>query len=836
MKKIFYTALIMSVGLTLFGRGADEFGKVTTGGMRIPMFHRGRLQVFAYAEHGTRTPNGFKLNNAKLDLIKRDVDLDSIKRIDKTPLYKLGAPKNEVKNYWKQFPHSDGLISTPSATINRETRKAYGSEKIFFRSAFLDLNGIGFDSEFDSKIVNVHKDVVIYVRVDMAEKKSASLKTKPGSKKQGDVKITSDKMTINFMKNFVVVTGNVKVDDREYTLTCEKITLYMKQRNEKKEVKEDAKVGKIKVKMGSKDIPGFEGSGGNRELDRIVCDKKVVITRKQSKEDELRNGRQQVFADNLVYTFKDQKAVLSGGRPKIINGNDSIAGETISVWRNTERMLVEQNCVIKSLVRAGKKSKFSKVYTVVNCEEIDGELQKNTITLIGNVRVKDPMVDVQCHKIKVLLADKKDGSGSGKQNFAVRGTTPAMQGKKEVKEIICIGDAKILRKNIVEKSLEKLAGRKRQVLDDDSISGDRITIYMDSERLVSKGNSKIILTTSGSGGMGFDNKSAASKNKLQKSYKTVLTSDNADLNYGGNLLAFSGNVVLKDPRISLDCNKLEIFLLGGAKKAKNKEPKKISLENPDNLSLNSNKQVDKIVCTGNVRAKEARASVDCQYMKLLFQDRLNKTSGPGEDSLMSSGGREVTRVICRKDVHMLVKKQQKKTKKVADDSNNPLNQPAGDITVDCDNADLQLRKNYSELIGNVKVDEKRAKLECDKMEIYSMPTPKGLEPVEYEDGEVPEQITLGAGKDLKKIVCINNVVITRRDSNPETGGQDQKATCGFAVYDVKEQNVVMTKDDPTVSRGKDVVKAEKIFMWLDSGEIEMENPKVQDMELKQFAK
>ena len=46
----------------------------------------------------------------------------------------------------------------------------------------------------------------------------------------------------------------------------------------------------------------------------------------------------------------------------------------------------------------------------------------------------------------------------------------------------------------------------------------------------------------------------------------------------------------------------------------------------------------------------------------------------------------------------------------------------------------------------------------------------------------------------------------------------------------------MTKDDPTVSRGKDVVKAEKIFMWLDSGEIEMENPKVQDMELKQFAK
>ena len=223
-------------------------------------------------------------------------------------------------------------------------------------------------------------------------------------------------------------------------------------------------------------------------------------------------------------------------------------------------------------------------------------------------------------------------------------------------------------------------------------------------------------------------------------------------------------------------------------------------------------------------------------MKLLFEDRLKKGSGPGEDSLMSSGGREVTRVICRKNVHMIVKKQKKDVKKVADNSKDPFKQPTGDIIVDCDNADLQMRKNFSQLTGNVKVDEKRAQLECDRMDIYSMPTPKGLEPVEYVDGEVPERITLGAGKDLKKIVCIDNVKITRRDSNPDTGGQDQKATCGHAVYDVKEQNVVMTKDDPTVSRGKDVVKAEKIFMWLDSGEIEMENPKVQDMELKQFAK
>lgn len=836
MKKILSTTLIIALGLSLAGRQADEFGKVTTGGMRIPMFHRDRLQVFAYAETGTRTPDGFKLNNAKLDLIKRDVDLDAIKRIDKTPLYKLGAPKPEVKEFWRQFPHSDGIISTPSATINRETRKAYGSEKIFFRSPFLDLNGIGFDSEFDSKIVNVHQDVVIYVRVDMAEKKTASLNTGTGSRKQGDVKITSDKMTINFTKNFVIVTGNVKVEDKEYTLTCEKITLYLKQRNDEKNKKSDDKANTTEVKLGGKDIPGFEDSGGNRELDRIVCDKKVVITRKQSKEDELKNGRQQVFADNLVYTFKDQKAVLSGNRPKIINGNDSITGETISVWRGTERMLVEHNCVIKSLVRAGKKSKFSKVYTVVNCEEIDGELQKNIINLIGNVRVKDPMVDVTCHKIKVLLADKKSAGGQAKQSFAIGGGTPGMQGKKEVKEIICIGDAKILRKNIVDKGIEKLAGGRRRVVDDDSISGDRITIYMDSERLVSNGNSKIILTTSGSGGMGFDN-ADKTKNKLQRSYKTVLTSDDADLNYGANLLVFTGNVVLKDPRINLDCNKLEIFLLGDGKKAQNKAPEKISLENPDNISLNSNKQVDRIVCTGKVRAKEARASVACEYMKLLFEDRLNK-AGPGEDSLMSSGGREVTRVICRKDVHMVVKKQPKDAKKVADNSKDkdPLKQPPGDIKVDCDNADLRIRTNYSELIGNVKVDEPRAKLECDKMEIYSMPTPKGLEPAEYVDGEVPERITLGAGKDLKKIICINNVAITRRDNNPDTGGQDQKATCGHAVYDVKEQNVVMTKDDPTVSRGRDIVKAEKILMWLDSGEIEMENPKVQDMELKQFTK
>ena len=56
--------------------------------------------------------------------------------------------------------------------------------------------------------------------------------------------------------------------------------------------------------------------------------------------------------------------------------------------------------------------------------------------------------------------------------------------------------------------------------------------------------------------------------------KTEVTSDSSDLNYGGNKLVFQGNVKVRDPRMSLDCDRLEIFLTekggnGGGEKNRN---------------------------------------------------------------------------------------------------------------------------------------------------------------------------------------------------------------------------------------------------------------------------
>jgi lipopolysaccharide export system protein LptA len=847
MKKLIAIPLLL-ICLLCNGASRQDFGSVKVSGLRMPMFNKERLQAFVYSQTGTRSGAEFKLKGVKIDIIKRLYDLDKIRRIDKVHLYKLGAPRQEIDTFWERFPHSDGIVSSPSASINQTTRKAHGSDKILLRSPFLDLNGIGFDASFISKKINIHKDVVIMIKGAKAGKKNSPLKGGKIPGGRADVKITANHMTIDFENNFVVVTGKVTVDDPQATLTCEKITLYLKP---SKKVTTKNKSG-ITVNDGDSNADLLKKSGGSRDLDRIVCEKNVIATRKQSKADVQKNGIQQAFAERAVYKFSDESITLSEGKPRIVSGTDSVSGKSITIWRNSEKMLVEKDCVLSTIVKDNgryKPAALASKHSVVTCDRMDADLGKNLIVLTGNVKLDDPVVGITCHKVKIKLGEKTGPAATGGKANLMKGAMANMQSKKEIKEIVCIGDVKLTRKIVssgpfvkqkasankavfnLKNNVIALSGNNPEIVrGNDSLRGDQISVNLAKERLITTGNSRIEINTQGK------KTDTTSKTSDGQQYKSVMTSDNADLDYGGNKLAFKGNVDLHDPRMKLQCDKLEIFLLSPLQKGK-KAVKGFS-KKPDSLKLSSNKQIDKIVCTGNVKTTESRGTVNCGYMELRFMERLDKKAR-AEDSLMSSGGREVSQIICRENVHMVLKRRKPDPKKLAgkDGKKDPLSQSVSDIIVDCDTADLQLRKNYSELVGNVKVDEKRAMLECDKMEIYSVPSAPGSKPAEYEEGEVPERISLGPDKELKKIICLKNVVVTRREVNADTGADTtQKATCGHAVYDVKEQNVVMTRDDPTVSRGKDTVRADKIFLWLDTGEIDMENPKVEEMNLKQLSK
>ncbi|MHB9140215.1 MAG: LptA/OstA family protein, partial [Victivallaceae bacterium] len=351
-------ALIIGVIPATDVAGNDNIHSLTTLKARLPIYNKDRLQFFVYCQRLQRQANKTDAQDAIIDIIRNGTNVDSIKYLDGTKPYPLGAPAVQVLDFWKDKLHSDGLIMTSAAAIDQSSKTVSGKEKVFFRSPMLDLDGIGFLASYESRNVFIQKDIQIVIRmaaVEAAQKKSA--KTADASP-SGDVQVTSDTMFIDFDKNIVTLEGNVKVNESRFAIDCDKLILYMKAGaadnltdhgfSKTASKKDEAKSESLKNKK----------DDNQQALSKIVCIGNVVIARKLSKED-LDKGAQVAKAGRAVYDLNTQQIVLTEGTPSIARGSDVITGKTIILWRTTERMQVEKDAMITMKIpkKAEEKAK-----------------------------------------------------------------------------------------------------------------------------------------------------------------------------------------------------------------------------------------------------------------------------------------------------------------------------------------------------------------------------------------------------------------------------------------------------------------------------------------------
>ncbi len=163
-------------------------------------------------------------------------------------------------------------------------------------------------------------------------------------------------------------------------------------------------------------------------------------------------------------------------------------------------------------------------------------------------------------------------------------------------------------------------------------------------------------------------------------------------------------------------------------------------------------------------------------------------------------------------------------KELTNDKSN-VNRENKPTNIMADTMDIDFQNNVATLTGNVDVDDPAVRIKCDKMVIYLQEKEKlpGQENIEESAGS-EGNLAAGGNKELKKIVCSGNVVITRKlyDQNDITMGE-QRATSGRAVFDVKENVIVLTEDTPTIKRGSDTLTGYKITLWLDSERLKVES-------------
>ncbi|MBO4492102.1 MAG: hypothetical protein J5944_12170 [Lentisphaeria bacterium] len=187
--------------------------------------------------------------------------------------------------------------------------------------------------------------------------------------------------------------------------------------------------------------------------------------------------------------------------------------------------------------------------------------------------------------------------------------------------------------------------------------------------------------------------------------------------------------------------------------------------------------------------------------------------------------------------------------------------------------DIDMENNIATLLGNVVVDDQDVKITCDKMVIHledkTEPDESGEEAAksgegesgegaaksetaesgegaavknEAEAAEKPEEKKESAekessaakegedkeekddaeeddptsGKQLKKIECFGEVVITHRADPNDSSSKEQVATSDYALYDVTANTITLT-GRPVLTSGTDRLDAEKIVFDVETG-------------------
>ena len=176
--------------------------------------------------------------------------------------------------------------------------------------------------------------------------------------------------------------------------------------------------------------------------------------------------------------------------------------------------------------------------------------------------------------------------------------------------------------------------------------------------------------------------------------------------------------------------------------------------------------------------------------------------------------------------------------------------------------DIDMENNIATLLGNVVVDDQDVKITCDKMVIHledkaetdesdeeaakseTAESGEGSEvKSEAEAAEKPEEKKESAekdssdakeekdkdekkddaeeddptsGKQLKKIECFGEVVITHRADPNDSSSKEQVATSDYALYDVTANTITLT-GRPVLTSGTDRLDAEKIVFDVETG-------------------
>lgn len=777
MKKLLIIIWMLSVGAVWSQQSMDTFKNLIGQVSKLPIYRDGRLQTFVYSRRTQRHADRLELEDPIIDLIKKTANVDSIKYLDDYQPYDLDATLPEILKFWAEMFHSDGIIKSDRAFIDIDDHYAYGKDRVYFRSPMMDLNGVGFRANFKERNVTVESQVDIRIR--MAGEDPAD-KGKPVGR---PVRALGDSLFIDFDKKIAILKNNVKVYDHRFVLTCDRLELDMNEIPA-----DDASKDKEKEKKEQKGTQiSLDSLDGSLGVSKVSCFGNVKIERVLSEDEKKKNGEQKAASEQAVYDVNKGEIVLSGNHPVMQRGEDRLSAEQITLWRESEKLRGEGNCQV--VMRRKSDSGEPMAPTIVNSEFLDMDMARNLGLFVGNVRVTDQAMQLNCHRMELKFADKAkipSNAAAAKRDLNLDGD---ISGNKELAAIKCIGDVAVVRDGELDAYGKRAPASysnsgqldfdvKNNILvltkdnptlkrGEDSVSGEKITVWADQQKMLVNNNSKI--------------QSVSKSENGGKATRSYIKSDSSDLDYGKGLLTFSGAVEVRDEKLNLDCGKMIVYLVEGPKnKATSASGKKANLLAGDNtlnaLGAEGGKELEKIYCEKDVHVDDPKGYLDCDYLTVYFEPvEAGKTEATAEGGdNIQVGNREIARLVSVGNVHFRGKDAPKNGSAAKGEGLAAKGSFNSHSQVKADRGEIDLRKNFGFFDGSVKMFDTGSGLTCSRMDFYlknfkELPPSKSTRRLRGADQTtMPEQVGLGFGKELEKIICRRNVGLVRVEGPKRT--------------------------------------------------------------------
>lgn len=790
------------------GGKLNAFNNVRTGAARMPFYKNQQLEYFMRSKSMVLRGKLVDTVWPMIDSVRKGISVEVIAGSDNsTEIYALNSPLKTVQDFWSKRTYSAGVVVSESAVFDQVQRTASGTEKVFMRSPMLDLNGVGFAADFNNNQIKVNSNVEIVMRSENGSSASSPLQALSGEKKSGEkksgiseTKAFCDELHIDTKRNVITLIGNVRVFDNSGTITSERLEIEFGAEEQPADKK-----GKVSNKKAGQRSGIGESSSKDLRIARFIG--KVHAVRKLEPH-EIAAGEQTADANMMVYNAPNDTIELIGARPRLTRGRDTAEAERIVMLPNKRIVRFFDKCFFKFYRDKTPNAQPD----LVNSDYADWNHPADLIRLIGNAKFRSPADKsvLQADRIEITLADKTVGKKS-----SVRSGSSGKRPEKSVAN----GNVRYERDNNGVKESARAGRMTYQAKQDlihmenkpvvqrggDIIRGGEMTYHIAKERMIVERSSHI--TLSGETVKQNNTGAVAGKNKANKNSApspVTVDSRSADLNYGGNKLAFAGNVAVRGRGMKLDSDKLDIDLENTASGNVKKGVAKAG-------DARSRKQPVRALAVGNVHAEDESGILDSGVLDVRFGD----TKIPGKN--------EIEKIYASRKMRLQSKPDKNGSKK--SNGNTLLGKSAdGTTTLDAERGVMNMLTNVADFYEKVVVRDNAVRLECEHLQMIAavaagpVPTTASFRARD----EFPDRLAVGKDRELLKVIANEDVKIFRTLPT----GEIQRAKGDLGVYTVKERKMVLTCNPPkrpqalTADSG---MVGDKVTIELDTEDVYVEN-------------